>query len=235
MVRRAALAGGLTASAVALVPSAAVAAVTGHANQACYSHIPTRGSEPIVVTLSGGEPGAGFVLSATVPGKGEGSAGSASGTYDAAGNATAQITGVVTPSGTIDPVRGAPIALSVTSFTQGSGTFATPLGSVLVTNLAIKVALKPSNPRKKRRVAVSGTPFANQRLFGFVVKGKKGKHVLRRIALGRADGCGFASKRAVVAPKRFRTGNYTLYVNAGRKLEKAHALAYSFRIFRRVF
>ena len=52
---------------------------------------------------------------------------------------------------------------------------------------------------------------------------------------GRADGCGLASKRAVVAPKHFRVGNYRLYVNPGRKLKKSSALAYGFRLFTRTF
>lgn len=219
----------LVALAAAIGPASALA-VTGSANKACYSHVPTKGSEPVVVSLAGGVPGAGFVVAATIPGKGWGSAGSASGTYDAAGNATAQITDVTTPSGTIDPVKGGRIALSVRDFTA-AGPVDTQLGTVLVTNLAITVASKPTNPRKRRRVTVSGTPLAGRRLFGFVVKGKS-RHVLRRFSLGRANVCGYASVKAVVAPSPVRYGRFRLYVNAGRKLAKTRALGYRFRVYR---
>jgi hypothetical protein len=233
MIRRTTLVVGLATCAAALVPGSALA-VTGQADKACYSHVPTKGSEPIVVTLTGGEPGASFLVTASVPGHGWGSAGSAPGTYDAAGNGTVQITDVYPPSGTIDPVRGGKIALSVRSYAS-AGTFDTPLGDVLVTNLAIDVASRPSNPSSRRKVRVSGTPFAHKRLYGFVVRGKKSKHVLRRFSLGRADVCGFAATKAVVAPKGYRTGTYWLYVNAGGKLNRAHSLAYSFRIYRSYF
>jgi hypothetical protein len=231
MIRRATLLIALaTASAVA-VPTSALA-VTGGANKACYSRVPTKGSEPVVVSLAGGVPGANFIVAATVPGKGWGSAGSASGTYDAAGNATAVITNITTPSGTIDPVKGGRIALSVRDFTP-AGPVDTQLGTVLVTNLAMKVASKPTSPRKLRRVTVSGTPFAGKRLYGFVVKGKS-RHVLHRFSLGRGNVCGYVSKKALVAPTPLRYGRFRLYVNAGRKLDKARSLGYRFRIYRTV-
>jgi hypothetical protein len=229
MIRRATLLFALTAAGAVAVPGSALA-VTGGANKACYSHLPTKGSEPVVVTLAGGVPGANFVVAATVPGKDWGSGGSASGTYDVAGNAIAVIPDVTTPSGTIDPVRGAAIALSVRDFTA-AGSADTQLGAVLVTNIAIKVASRPTNPRKRRRVSVSGTPFADQRLYGFVVKGKS-RHVLHRFLLGRADGCGFVSTKALVAPVPLRPGRFRLYVNAGKKLAKARAIGSGFRIYR---
>ena len=113
MIARAALLVTLATTATALAVPASTFAVTGSANKACYSHVPTNGSEPVVVSLTGGVPGTGFVVAATIPGKAEGTAGSTSGTYDAAGNATAVITDIRTPSGTIDPVKGGTIALSV--------------------------------------------------------------------------------------------------------------------------
>jgi hypothetical protein len=229
MIRRATLFIALATAPAAAVPASALA-VTGSANKACYSHVPTKGSEPVVVSLTGGVPGAGFIVAATIPGKGWGSAGSADGTYDAVGNATVQITDITTPSGTIDPVRGGTIALSVRDFTA-AGQADTQLGTVLVTNLAIKVASKPTSPRKRRRVTVSGTPFANQRLYGFVVKGKS-RHVLHRFSLGRANVCGFASKNALVAPTPLRYGRFRLYVNPGKQLDKATSLGYRFRIYR---
>jgi hypothetical protein len=231
MIRRATLLIALATAPAVAVPAAALA-VTGGANKACYSHVPTKGSEPVVVSLAGGVPGANFIVAATIPGKGWGSAGSASGTYDAAGNATVPITNVTTPSGTIDPVKGGQIALSVRDFTP-AGPADTQLGTVLVTNLAMKVASKPTSPRKPRRVTVSGTPFANRRLYGFVVKGKS-RRVLHRFLLGKANACGYASRKAVVAPTPLRYGRFRLYVNAGKKLAKARALGYRFRIYRTV-
>jgi hypothetical protein len=218
---------------VSLAVPASAAAVTGTISAPCYTHIPTKGSQPVVVSLTGGTPGAGYVLSATVPGKGTGSAGSTDGNFDAAGNAVAQITDVFPPNGTINPTKGQQIQISVEDF--GAPTpVDTPIGTTLITTLAIDVANKPTNPHKARRVRVSGAPFAGQRVYGFVVKGKS-KHVLRRVSLGKANVCGFVSRKVLVAPRPFRYGRFRLYVNAGHKLNKSQALGFSFRIFRRYF
>ena len=223
------------ASAAALAAPSAALAVTGSANQQCYSHVPTQGSEPIVVTLSGGTPGADFIVSATVPGgPGVGSAGSADGTYDAAGNGQASITDVSPPSGTINPTKGQTVQLSVESFPPGAPSFTTPLGNVLITNLTVNVASKPLRATKPRWVSVSGTPFANKRLYGFVVKGKS-RHVLKRVKLGKGNVCGFTRRKVSLAPRHYHFGRYRLYVNAGRKLNRSHALRYDFRIFRTSF
>jgi hypothetical protein len=222
-----------TAASLAAVPAAASAAVTATLNQACYTHIPTQGSDPIIATLAGGTPGAGFVVAATVPGKGTGSAGSASGTFDAAGNATAQITNVSPPSGTIGPTKGQTVTLSIQDFGAPGGPVETPIGSALITNLALSVASRPSSPRAHRTVSVSGTPFAGQQMYGFVVKGTS-RHVLRRISLGRANACGFVSDKEIVAPASYAPGTYRLYINAGRTLDKAKAIGSKFRITRRI-
>lgn len=221
-----------TGAAALLALPAAASAVTGTANQACYAHQPLHGSEPIVVALTGGTPGADYTVAATVPGKGLGSAGSADGTFDAAGNASAQITDVFPPGGSIDPIKGQAVTLSI----KDSGVEApvdTPLGQVLITNLAMSVASKPRNPRSARRVAVSGTPFANAQVYGFVTKGSS-KKVLRRISLGTGNVCGYTTAKAVVAPSPFRFGTFKLYVNAGKTLNKSAALASSFRIYRTI-
>src|SRR5512135_2758286 len=127
---------GTSVAALLAVPAGA-SAVTATFNQPCYTHIPTQGSQPIVVSLTGGTPGANFLVSATVPGKGTGSAGSANGTFDAAGNGTAAITDVSPPSGTIDATRGQRINLSVAD--SGAGGTDVPVGSTLVTNLSMTV------------------------------------------------------------------------------------------------
>lgn len=224
--------GAVVGAAVSLAVPATAAAVTGTISAPCYSHVPTRGTQPVVVSLSGGTPGADYIVAATVPGKGTGSAGSTDGTFDAAGNAIAQITDVFPPNGTIDPTKGQQIQISAQDF--GAGGVDTPIGTTLITNIAMDVADHPTSPRKRRRVRVSGTPFANRHVYAFVVKGKS-RHVLRRISLGKADVCGFVSHKGVVAPRPVHYGKYRLYVNAGRKLNKSKAIHMSFRIFRRYF
>ena len=227
------LAVGLLAAAGLLVAtSSASAAVTATLNKACYSNIPTRGSEPVVATLTGGTPGANFIFSATVPGRGTGSGGFAQGTFDAAGNATASITNVRPPSGTIGPTRGQVVNLSVQDFGV-AGSPEQPVGTATITNVALSVSSRPRNPRRARTVSVSGTPFANQRVYGFVVKGTS-RTVLRRIFLGTANACGFTTSKKVVAPRSFRPGTYRLYVNAGRSLDKPRAVGTRFRITRTI-
>jgi hypothetical protein len=108
-----------------------------------------------------------------------------------------------------------------------------PIAHTLVTTLSMSVADRPSNPRARRLVRVSGAPFAHRRVYGFITT-THGKRVLRRIALGRGDVCGFTSAKVVVAPPRFQAGHYRLYVNAGKKLNKRSALWSSFQIYRRV-
>jgi hypothetical protein len=221
----------VVAAAVALIAPAAASAVTGSVNQACYTHLPTKGSQPVVITLTGGTPGAGYVVAATVPGKALGTAGSADGDFDASGNATTEITDVSPPSGTINPTKGQPIDISAQDFGV-DGSPPVPIGRVLVTNLAMTIASKPSSPHARRAIKVSGAPFAHRRVYGFITK-NHGSHVLKRISLGRGNVCGFASTKAVVAPPDFREGTYRLYVNAGKKLNKRESLFTAFRIFRR--
>jgi hypothetical protein len=223
-----AVAGGALVALGAAVPAADAA--TGAVDKACYSHIPTRGSEPITVTLSAGTPGANFLVAATVPGKGVGSAGSVSGTFDAAGNGTAQITNVSPPSGTIGPTKGQAVTISVQDF--GAGGVDTPIATATITNIALSVGSRPRSPRARRTVTVSGTPFANQDMYGFVVKGTS-RTVLRRIHLGRTNACGFVTTKAVVAPRSYRPGSYRLYINPGRSLDKAKAIGSRFSITRR--
>jgi hypothetical protein len=219
-----------TAAAVLAVPSAALA-VTARTNQRCYSHVPTAGTQPIVVGMTGGAPTAGFVLAASFPGKGTGSAGSTSGDFDAAGNALARIDDVF-PQGGIGPKKGQRIDLSVRQYPVGGTPFDTSLGHVLITNFTIHVASKPVSPRKRRRVTVSGTPFAHKRVYGFVVKGRS-THVLHRFRLGGGNLCGYVNHKAVVAPRHYRLGRYRLYVNAGKRLNRRKALRYDFRIYHR--
>ena len=53
-------------AAVMLAIPDGASAITVRFNQLCYAHVPTRGSQPIVIALSGGTPSASLLLSATV-------------------------------------------------------------------------------------------------------------------------------------------------------------------------
>ena len=108
-----------------------------------------------------------------------------------------------------------------------------PVGTATITNLALNVSSRPRSPRRARTVSISGTPFANQHLYGFIVKGTS-REVLRRFDLGTANACGFVTDKEIVAPRSFRAGTYRLYINPGRSLNKARALGTRFRITRTI-
>jgi hypothetical protein len=220
------------AAAVGLAAPAVGAAATVTVDRACYSHVIAGPSTPVIASVTGGTPGAPFQVIATVPGKGEGSAGSRSGTFDGAGNGVVSIENVTVPGGTIEPSAGRKIDISVKDF--GNGVLA-PGPSPRVTDIAVSINSSPRNIRLRRTVKVSGSlASAGQRLYGFIVKGTS-RHVLRRVALGKANVCGYASHRVVVAPKNYHTGEYRMYINAGKTLSKRSAIYTKFRIFRRYF
>lgn len=212
--------------------SASADAATVSLNKPCYGKIPLGASEPVVATITGGTPNGRFQLIFSVPGKASGTAGSQSGDFDAAGNAVVTYEGIHPPRTTIDPSRGQTINVSITDY--GAGGVEQPAGSFKVTTVALDVATRPSNPRRKRAVKVSGTPFADQTLYGFVTKSNSSR-VLRKFKIGKGNACGYAERRAVVAPRSYRTGSYRLYVNTGSKLNKDLALWSSFRITRRLY
>jgi len=225
----AALAG--TAAMTVAVPAAASAA-TVTLDKPCYGKLPFGGSEPVVATINGGTPNGSFQLIFSAPGRGSGSAGSEVGTFDAAGNAVVTYTTIRPPRSTISPSRGQTINVSVTDFTAGG--VEQPAGSFLVSTITLGISTKPRNPRSKRAVKVSGTPFANQVLYGFITKPDSTK-VLKKFKIGKGNICGYAERRVVVAPRRYRIGTYRLYINAGTRLQKSKAVFSSFRIFRTSF
>lgn len=227
----------LTVSTAAVLAAPATShALSGTADKACYTHVPNSRAdtvtEPITVALTGGTPGGRYQIAASPAGGPLGGSGSVSGTFDAAGNGINQITNVFPPKTRIGPIKGQKIKLTATDFTAGVSD--QPIGSVRITNLAVAASGKPDNPRKKRRVKVSGGAFAKKRVFGFVTN-RSGKKVLDRFKLGKANGCGFTARKVVVAPSPFRFGTFRLYVNAGKKLKRKRALRTNFRIFRRSF
>lgn len=229
--RLAATLAGTALTALAAVPAIADAA-TVTLDKPCYGHVPTGGSEPIVATITGGTANGRFQLIFTVPGKASGTAGSQSGNFDAAGNAVVTYQGIYPPHTTIAPSKGQTVNVSITDYAAGG--VEQPAGSFKVTTVAMDVSTKPRNPRSKRAVRVSGTPFAGQVLYGFITKPSSSR-VLHKFRIGKANECGYAARRAVVAPRSYRTGTYRLWINAGNRLHKDKALGGSFRIFRRYF
>lgn len=225
LVSAAALAAPMAASA-----GSAQAAITASGLHRCYSGIPLGRQATITAHFSGGTPFDRFMFIATVPGKGTGSAGSSDGdtAFDQLGNGTASITNVFPPSDASGPLAGERVDLSVEEF-GAAGDVTTPIGSVLITNIALNVSDTPRNPRKKRMVTLSGTPFAGKKIYGFVTN-KKGTKVLRRFYVGRGNVCGYTKRKAVVAPKSYKRGSYRVYVNAGKKLNKKRALGIKFSI-----
>jgi len=216
------------AAAFLSITGTAAAAPSVTLDQACYANLPGRGSEPIVAQISGGTPGGEFTL--TARGRNGATAGSTSGTFDAAGNALAGIENVSPPSGTTNPTKGEALEISIQDF--GAGTPDTPVASTLITNISMAIAAKPRNPKLRRTVRVSaGRAFARKTLYGFVTKPGSGK-VLRRVKLGKANVCGYAKAKEIVAPRGSGGGSYVLYVNAGPRLDKDRAIAFSFRIIK---
>lgn len=221
----------LVAGALA-VPAGASAAITASGLRPCYTDVPLGKQTTITANFSGGIPGDHFMFVASVPGKGPGSAGSSNGenAFDANGNGTASIPDVFPPTDAIGPLAGERVDLSVEDF-NSAGEIAQPVGSVLITNRALDVSSKPRNPRKARRVKLSGTQFAHKKVYGFVTN-NRGTKVLRRFYIGKGNVCGYTTRKAVVAPRNNRNGTYRFYANAGRKLNKKRALSIRFRISR---
>lgn len=217
----------LAVTAFFALAASASAAPTVTVDRSCYAHLPAGGSEPIGAVVTGGTPGADFNLLAR--GRGGQTVASTSGTFDAAGTASARILGVRPPSGTIKPAKGERITFAV----QDTGTqIETPSGSALVTTISMSVSSTPRDPKLARTIKVSGgRVFARRSLSGFITKPGSGK-VLRTVRLGKANVCGFASKKRVVAPRGAGSGSFRIYVNPGRKLDKQNAVYFSFRIFR---
>ena len=224
-------AGALAATGLLAVPASALAAPTAGPFKACYTAVPPNGVASIPMGITGGTPGDPYEVTATDPHAGLGSAGSVSGTFDANGNALTALTDVYPPGDPIAPIPGRSVTLAVEDFNAG-GDVTTPLGSIRLTVKAINVDfLHNDNPKRARTVSVSGTQFAHRKLYGFITNAK-GTRVEKRFALGRANVCGYAARKEVVAPRNFAGGHYKLWVNAGPKLAKKRALVYPFEIIR---
>lgn len=210
-------------SAATIVPSAPCYATSYDSSRPSGQRLQWQ---PMTGTITGGTPGGRFQIFGV-----GGKAGSQVGTFDAAGNAPFTITSYSSPG--ITPSAGRTVELQVREFAAGASPI-TASAKVKVSTISIDASNRPSNPRKARVVRVSGTPYANQKLYAFVVKGSKSTRVLKRISLGTANACGYVRKKAVVAPANYRLRtNYYVFVNAGKKLDKSKApAAYRFSIRR---
>ena len=210
-------------------PAAAMAAPTATGLKRCYTAFPPHGVPGIPVGVTGGTPGDNFQIDATAPGKGAGSQGSVSGIFDASGNAAATLADVYPPGDPITPSPGRRVDLSLIDFgTSGTDT-TTPLGSVLITNLALDLGFLGVGGNRPRTLSVSGTPFAGRKLYAFIVHNRR---VVRRFSIGRGNVCGYARRRVTIVPPGTPTGRYTLYVNAGPKLDRKFALSETYRVER---
>lgn len=208
----------LALAAAAVLPSAAGAAVTVDVLQACHSNSPLGSDdEPIEVALAGGTPGQAFRLIAARPGRPAASVGSVTGTYDATGAATARITRIGDVGRAV--TDGQVVALSL----QDAAGAVTPVAETLVTNFTADVAVRPTRLGARRLVQASGTPFANAALSAFLVRGS-GRKVLKRVALGTANACGYVRRRVAILPRGLPAGRYRVYVGPGRTLRKADAV-----------
>jgi hypothetical protein len=219
----------VAALAVALPTSASAATITP--SQACYVNIPTGPAQPITFTLSGGTPNGRFQVFGV-----DGKASSVVGNFDGAGNATGAITGKFSVGGSISALQGRTVTLAVNEFTP-NGTIETGRTNITVTNAAIDIARKPTNPFRKRTWRVSGlTPlFGGGPLYASYVNGKgKSNKVVKRVKLGTPNACGYLKVKRLLPPKRaYRT--WTVFVHVGPSLDKGKSLSYNFRTFKRYY
>lgn len=212
------------AAASLALPASGSADVTGSVLLPCHSNSPLGSrEEPIEVGLAGGTPGGAFRLLATLPGGRAGGVGSVTGTFDPDGEATARIVRLGGLGRAVS--AGRPVGLTVQ---EGAGA-PVPIAETLVTNLTVDVAARPASPGARRRVRVSGTPFADARLSAFLVRASGGR-VLRRVALGRANACGYVRRTVAVAPRSLPRGSYRVYVAAGTELRRSQAVYARLRV-----
>jgi hypothetical protein len=220
-----AVAGGLLA-----IPAGAAAAPVLSAPLApCYTQIPPKGVPSIPVSISGGGAGDGFVLEFSDPKGGLGSLNSLGGTFDANGDASLTVTDTYGPTETIDPNPGQLVDVSVNETMPDGSQPDTPLGTTLFTNQALSLGFSYSSNDKPHPISVSGTQFANQSLYAFVVHRSK---VVARVSLGKGNVCGYATRKYSLISKHTPAGKYILYVNAGTKLNKTAALSQAYTVER---
>jgi hypothetical protein len=226
----------LLIGAISLIAPAVASAGTLTVSAPCFTHFPATSAmvktQPIGLTITGGTPGGDFQVSAgaTTP---DGSSGSTTGTFDASGNATAALTDVFPPGGSINPLKGRTLVLSVHDFITETD-IAT--ATTQITNAAVEVASTPSNPYRKRLMTISGlTPlFGAGTLYGSYTSGYTGHTAIKTVKLGTPNACGYLAVHRVLPP-RHGVHKWTLYVHVGKAFHRADSLVYKFQVFRRAF
>ncbi|MCK9247786.1 MAG: hypothetical protein M0P31_02245 [Solirubrobacteraceae bacterium] len=215
-----------TAALLAVAVPATTQAATITPTKACYTRVPTKGSEPIVVNITGGIPGGRFQV--FDPGN---RASSTTGTFDALGNATAAMASFST--GSINPSKGKTLQIKVQEFTP-NGPVETGSTTVKVTNLSLSLARTPRSAYARRTWRVSGiTPLSGGNVL--YATWRRGNKTVKRIRLGKANACGYLKVRKSAIP-RSKHRRFKLYVHSGKKFSsKKPFVGQSVRVIRRYF
>lgn len=216
-----------------VVPASAAQAATLTFAQPCFASQPGFApDQPLRFTLTGGTPGYNWQVKLndinTINGV------DVRGTFDAAGNATGAITQYSVRALGLSASRGRTATYTATQGPNLFGQVPIAQANVTVTNAVVDIARSRGSAFRKRTWKISGIkPFfgSSSTYYASWVKGTKGKRVVKRSRLGRAKGaCGYLKTKRVVPPAR-RSGQWTIYVHQGKKLNKKKALGYTFRVF----
>ncbi|MDX8153140.1 hypothetical protein SK069_16200 [Patulibacter brassicae] len=228
MLRRTALALPVAALAAATVVPTVASAATITPSKPCYVRVPTQASETMNFALSGGTPGGRWQVYGV-----NGKAGSVTGSFDGAGNATASLVNSFS-TGSISPSAGRTIEIRVREFGP-NGSLDTGSTKVKVTNLALDLANRPRGAYSKRVWRVSGLTETLTGSKTVYATWKKGSKTVKRTRLGRANACGYVRVKKSAIP---RSGgrSFTLYVHAGSRLDTSKPyLRQTVRVIRRYF
>ena len=221
-------AGAVLGGLLAIPVGASAAPVLSAPLAPCYTALPPKGVPSIPVSVSGGVAGDPLLIEISDPKGGLGSLGSEAGTFDSNGNGSATLTDIYPPDGeSINPSPGKVADVAVTETMSDGSQPTTQLGTTLITNRALSLGFTYLGDNKAHDVSVSGTQFANQSLYGFVVHNGK---VVKRVSLGKANVCGYTQRDFVLVPKHTPTGKYIFYVNAGTKLDPKAAISQAYRV-----
>jgi hypothetical protein len=210
----------LTAALVPAVALAGLAAVpaTGSAavltpNQPCYTRVPTQASQTITVGVTGGNPNTRFQVAGR-----DGKAGSVTGTFDAAGNASASIVNSFSTGG-ISPSAGRSLTLAIKEFPVGAASAETGSVKVKVTNLALELARTPRSAYAARVWRISGLAPLTGGTRTVYASWYSGSKLVERVKLGTGNACGYLRvKRSGFPSRKYRS--LTLRVHAQPKWSK---------------
>lgn len=214
------------ALALALVLVPAASASTLIPAKRCFTRVPTKGSEPLRFTITGGVPFGRYLVSNV-----DGKLGSVEGTFDAAGNSINAITDFST-NGSIDPIKALTIPLQVQEYGGPYVGNVTGGGNVTVTNAEMKISNSPYNPTRKRIWVMSGlTPLFGRGTLYATWTNRGHKKALRTVKLGKPkNSCGYLRIKRRSIPF-IRNGSWTIYVHVGKHFVRSHSTAWYYRAF----